>query len=611
MYNKNKFKMKNIYKYTVLFALLLVFTNCEDTLERFPKDQLTIPTTFTSYSNIQTYAWEFYNILGTYHFGRNVLGEHMGDLMVDGRNDDGNDWIWQRITVPSSSGLYGDSFRRIRKVNLMLDNLDNSDMTDDEKNHWRSVGYFFRAWEYANLVSAYGDITWIEIAPSDSDTEILFGPRTPRDQVTQNILDNLLYAEANIFEDGEGNANPNTIGVNAVRALISRFGLTEGTWRKYHNLGGETQYLQASSDASTKLMESIPDLHNNYDELFNSTDLKGKAGIILYKEYVLDNVNHNRNQWSRSSESPVWDLTKKAADMYLMDDGTCVNADPDFLNREKDPYDEFRNRDHRMYFTITPPFQVTVVPGTSNKEWEHVADPKHREYIDLMATLSDGLHKHLPDNNWNGFIVPVSPHWRGKAQPGLPFDPGYNTTSWGYKQFKWLSNLHVSIAWQDEHDEPIFRMGEILMNYAEAKFELDQFDQSVADKSINKLRARVNVAPMLVGSISAGFDPKRDPEIDPILWEIRRERAVELMMEGFRDGDLKRWKKMNYATQEKLGRYIVAADFNNKIPVQDGATEGYVSRIGKPGDWPDFYYLQPIPSDQIVLNSAIVQNPGW
>ncbi len=603
--------MKNKYKLIILLTFI-AFTSCESELERLPKDQLTIATTFTNYRNFQTYAWEFYNTFGSYHQGRVDLGEHSADLMVDGRNNNGNNWIWQRITVPTSSGLYSGGFSRIRKVNLMLDNIDNSELNDNEKNHWRSVGYFFRAWEYFDLVKAYGDITWVETALSDADTDVLYGGRTPRNEVTQNMLDNLLYAEENINEDGEGDANPNTIGVDEVRALISRFGLFEGTWRKYHGLGGETPYLQASADASEKLMAAYPALHPNYEQLFSSTNLQGTAGIILHKEYGLNFISHNLNQWSRSSESPFWDFTKKAADMFLMSDGTPVSADPDFVNREKDPYSEFRNRDHRMYFTITPPFQIRVIPGTGNKEWEYLPDPQYREYIDLLGTISNFIDKPLPENNWNGDMVPISPHFRGGVQPGLPFDPGYNTTSSGYKQYKFVNNNHVSIAWLDEHDQPIFRMGEILMNYAEAKFELGEFSQTIADATINQLRARANVADMSVGAITDGFDPMRDTNVDPVLWEIRRERAVELMAEGFRFDDLRRWKKMDYATQEKLGRYIVAADFNNRIPVQVGASEGYVSRIGIPPAWPDYYYLYPIPSNEIVItDGAIEQNPGW
>jgi len=608
---KNIIKMKNKYKIIMLLALV-VCVSCENELERLPKDELTVATTFTNNRNFQTYSWEFYETFGTWHTGRNDFNEHSADLMVDGRNDNGDDWIWQRITVPTSSGLYNSCFSRIRKVNLMLDNIDGSEMNDVDRNHWRSVGYFFRAWEYFKLVKAYGDITWVETALSDSDKEVFNGGRTPRKEVAQNMLDNLMFAEENIKENGEGDVNPNTIGVDEVRALISRFGLFEGTWRKYHGLGDETPFLEASADASEKLISSYPELHPNYEQLFSSSDLEGKAGIIFYKEYGRNSVSHSLNQWSRSSESPVWDFTKKAADMFLMSDGTPVSADPDFVNREKDPYSEFRNRDHRMYFTITPPFKIEVLPNTGSLEWDYLPDARYREYIDLLGTISNFIDKPLPDNNWAGMMVPTSPHWKGGVEPGLPFDPGYNTTSWGYKQFKYVNNNHIAIGWVDEHDQPIFRMGEVLVNYAEATFELGEFNQSIADQTINKLRERADVADMTVGAINAGFDPNRDANVDPVLWEIRRERSVELMAEGFRFDDLRRWKKMNYATQEKLGMYIVASDFDNKIPIQNGASEGYVSRIGKPSPWPDHYYLYPIPSNEIVLtNGSIEQNPGW
>ena len=82
------------------------------------------------------------------------------------------------------------------------------------------------------------------------------------------------------------------------------------------------------------------------------------------------------------------------------------------------------------------------------------------------------------------------------------------------------------------------------------------FNQGIADATINKLRERGEVAPMVVANIDASFDPTRDSEIDPILWEIRRERGIELMGEGFRREDLRRWKKMDYAAEPKLGRWI-------------------------------------------------------
>lgn len=59
-------------------------------------------------------------------------------------------------------------------------------------------------------------------------------------------------------------------------------------------------------------------------------------------------------------------------------------------------------------------------------------------------------------------------------------------------------------------DKPIFKIEEILLNYAEAAWELGLFDQTVADKTINLLRDRAGVSPMNVSMITSDFDPMRD-----------------------------------------------------------------------------------------------------
>src|SRR5690606_14444477 len=108
-------------------------------------------------------------------------------------------------------------------------------------------------------------------------------------------------------------------------------------------------------------------------------------------------------------------------------------------------------------------------------------------------------------------------------------------------------------------DAPVIRLGEVLLNYAEAAAELGTISQDDLDKSINQLRNRANVSmpnlQSLGGQPAANGvvydDPKRDPSVSPMLWEIRRERRVELMMDGFRLDDLRRWKKLEYTDTQK------------------------------------------------------------
>ncbi|MEX0313711.1 MAG: RagB/SusD family nutrient uptake outer membrane protein [Allomuricauda sp.] len=604
--------MKKLYKLILTCAAVLNFGCSEEDIIRVPLDEFSASTAFSTYSSVQTYSWRFYAQLR--RRPNNINGSLLTntDMMMNGRSPNGDNWLWQRIIVPAESGNWSTPYQRIRDINIMLDNLgsEGSSLTEEEVNHWRSVGLFFRSLNYIQLVSQYGDVPWVDREIGAEDTDILFGPRTPRNEVTQKIVNDLLFAEANINPDGDG---PNTINTHVVRALISRFGLFEGTWRKYHDLGGEDTYLQACVNASEKLMEDFPSLIPDYYLVHHSEDLSNAPGMILYFNFLFGQVTHSIHHFNRSSENPRIDLTKAAADAFLLSDGRPRSTSPLFEG-DQDPYDEFRNRDYRMYFTITPPYEVVGNIGGNISAWEHTGDPAHREYMDLMETIADE-RIHLPELNWAGFVQPIAPNWLYAGNPnGVAFDPGYNVTGTGYKSYKWYNKLKIGERNVDETDEPIFRMGEILLNYAEAKFELGEFDQSVADMTINKLRERGNVAPMIVGSIDAGWDTDRDPDVEPVLWEIRRERAVELMVEGFRFNDLRRWRKMNYATQKKLGRWVDSADLNAPLPIEGGAAAGYVSRKendATPPPFPDHYYLFPIPSNEIVLNPQLEQNPGW
>lgn len=587
--------MKKIYLTLIAISSLLI-SSCEtDYLSQIPEDQLVTETTFTSYNNIKAYAWGFYNTFPGYN--RGVVDEEFNaDLFLNSNSKISmSDWIKQLQTIPASSGFYSGPYVNIRRVNIMLDNIDNSTVISQaEKDHWRSVGYFFRAYEYYNLVSKYGDVIWLEHALNDASPE-LYAPRTPRNEVTQKMLDNLLFAEANIKPAGDG---PNSIGVHAVRALISRFGLFEGTWRKYHSLGDADKYLRACTDASEKLMQSFPNLNPNYDLEFNSESLAGVPGIILYKQYADGQFTHTLTSAHRNS-SGNWDLTKKAADMYLLTDGQTRWSSPLFIG-DKDPYEEFRNRDKRMLYTILPPFKVNA----NNLTWTYDANPKHREYLDILASISDVKHKGDAARNWQGLVLKQTPHFRD-FNNGQGFIAGHT----GYQLFKYYNNL-LSIQNVDIADSPIFRIAEVMVNYAEAKYELGEFNQAIADATINKLRARGGVANLVVGS--EPIDISRDPSVTPTLWEIRRERAIELMGEGYRFNDLRRWKKMNYTDVEQLGRWVKNADYGNKLTIQNGAAEGYVTIYGPPpGNFPEYYYLYPIPSNEIVLNPNLVQNPGW
>ena len=237
------------------------------------------------------------------------------------------------------------------------------------------------------------------------------------------------------------------------------------------------------------------------------------------------------------------------------------------------PYNnEFRNRDLRLYYTTPPPYKI-IGPGVTTN-WDYTDTPSDREFIDIMDTLSTDGSKGLPMRAWSGPVVQKVPHFSDNN-----YGQTWSITLTGYQYSKLFTRLNEGLR-PCINDSPVFRMGEVLLNYAEAKMELGDFNQDICDATINKLRARGGVASLDILNIPD--DPTRDPLVDPVLWEIRRERAVELMGDGFRFNDLRRWKKMDYATERKLGKYIVAAEENNKVPILNGASEGYAAYEEQP-----------------------------
>lgn len=610
----------------IIFAVSTLVWACNDSyLEKFPVETLTEATAFNTYSNFQTYAWSLYGVfdnanilrrLGTYgDGGLNISDQYAGYLARKGTSQY-NPYAFQTITNSASGN--GWDFTYIRSVNIMLQNISKANMTDIEKAHWRSVGYFFRSYYYMELISRFGDVPWINKVLSDTDPEA-YGERTPRKAVADSVLANLQYAESHIKVAGDGK---NTINQNVVRALISRFCLFEGTWRKYHGLGDESKYLNECVRSSELLMASYPTVHTDFGAMFTSPDLGAIPGVILYKEYVTSVLLNSYSHYERTS-SGISEMAQSMVDMYLCKDGKPIKSSAVYEG-DKTPYTTFRNRDFRMLLTIAPPYKLSANSNTSS--WDFPANAADREYLDLMGTTKvianpgeSGKNKVFPLMNWTASIVLSMPNLTTKSsQQFLSCRGGY----YFYKNYN-VWDLCSNLGAQNTADKPLFKIEEILLNEAEAKYELGQFDQAVADKTINKLRPRAKVANMVVANIDANFDPNRDPAVSPLLWEIRRERIIELLGEGFGFYDVRRWKAAPwFINKQQYGMWSTKAQIgsgsilNMTTKLSDPSlTEGYIYLFNDPvkdgKGWLDKYYLYQVPTNAIQLNPKLTQNPGW
>lgn len=636
-------------KRMISLALLgcLILTGCNDSfLEKYPVTDLTEGNAFQSYDNFKTFMWPCYEVFANKTIATSLSGigqysHYQGDRWagyLEQKQESGfNKYAFQ--TVSSVASGNGWEFDYLRRVNIMLSHIDGSNMNEDDKNHWRAVGYFFHSYWYMELIDRFGDVPWVDKVLNESSEEA-YDKRMPRSEVADKVLERLKWTEENIgtLNDGE-----NTINQQVVRAALSRFTLREATWRKYHGLNDYENYLEECMRVSRLLMAEYPTLYEGtdgqpaagYGEMWTSDDLSKVPGIILYKQYVKDINPANYCHFEHTSSHNI-EMNQSTVDLYLMKNGKPILNSNSHYFGDKDMYATFRNRDPRLYHTVIPPYKVKAGKG-DYPTWSYTTNQADREYIDIMGANTSCSNpgigmKRLPGQNWSASLVPEVPRLGTGS---------FVTCRSGYYVWKnwnnWETNFNggaLNVA-----DKPIFKIEEILLNYAEAMYERGEFDQTVANATINKLRKRAGVAAMVVSEIDANFDPQRGkyyPKgdetgvvVDPLLWEIRRERIIELMGEGFGFYDVRRWRMAPwFINQTQKGLWVPKAVatkagytlLNESTGFSDGVngtmTEGYLFLFNDPikegKGWLEKYYLYEIPTTEIVLNPGLApNNPGW
>lgn len=628
--------MNKIFKLLLSGILVVGATACnDDYLEKTPPGKVNLLTD----SDFEAFSTKLYGMFMDTRIATSVNNSTAQGSCYQGDWKAGyfynsarqNAYIRDMETPVSAKNTAWD-FSYIRSVNFMFSQFENSQLNEFEKSHWKAVGDFFHSYWYMEMINQYGDVPYVETLLNENSAPVV---REPREDVAKKVLRKLISAEENINNQ---ELNSTLVTKNAVRAVISRFALREATWQKYHIGQVDPEYLDACIKYSKQLIDQYPTLYTGaesapaagYGELWTSESLRGVPGVIMYQEFVDGLKQHSYSRWEHTS-SMTFMMHQDMIDMYLCKDGKTISNHPDHQN-DKTAYEIFENRDPRLYHVVMPPYQVTPKESSKDdpKSWEYIDTPETRKYIDLMGAnetcINGGIGmKRLPAQNWAGSIVNRSPNIQGATGA-----TGFVRSNSGYYIWKNYSNWEFNDPSNKTNtsDKPVFKIEEILLNYAEAIYEKNgSIDQGIADMTINKLRERAGVAPMNVAEVqNASFDPKRGTDdngkqIDPLLWEIRRERIVELMGEGFGFDDVRRWKMCKwFIMRQPKGIWGDHNQFGSGVTFVNPSTgekdptvkEGNLFLANYNGlTWLDKYYLSGIPVNEINLNPKLTQNPGW
>lgn len=594
--------MKKIY--IALMALLVV--SCSDYLDKGPLTSVLDDQYWTSETSIRTFSWGFLsgntttNTFGNYFFGygqdytygryfevkegpsRTQTVNGIKDVAVEpgelSASDDyaggGNVFT---SSVPNTGGW---DYSWVRKSNLFIDRINKSTGIDDAtRKHWLGVARFYRGLAYALIVKGYGDCPYFDRVVDESERDVLFKARDPRAYVVGKMIEDFDYAIANtrVSETNNGYPAKTTVTRDVVAALASRVMLYEGgVFRYYPAVYGydkskAVSYYQKAKEYAQVVMNSGSYSINNAvvagggealrSNFVNST-LSANSEVLMYRSYASGIVQHSVESYVAMQNSQVG-VSKNLMDAFLSKDGLPQKQSS----------------------------SIDLNPSSSNFSFRK---------LKTGAALLDPRIKST--------ICPDSLRLQPAAFSGANGDINYASTGMAIRKFLNDNDYTTAALNVNTTCAPIVRYAEVLLNYAEACAEIAntsvsgnvavQISQADLDKSINKLRDRIDVAMPHLQTVG-GFpavggvlinDPDRDVnpdgysyEVPPMIWEIRRERRIELALEGFRYDDLKRWGKLHYLDYTRVPQLTVNRgawiDMSSGLNPKTGETSAKVFKL--------------------------------
>ena len=579
-----------------------LFSGCTKQLNQVPQSTANEGAIFGSTQGLQLYANSFYddglpNISSIYKTDANL-----SDL---GAQSSCPTYLQGAYSSRTTAGW---NWTALRNINYFIQGLASSPVDEADKENFLGLAKFFRAYFYFGMVQMYGNVPWVN-TPLNVNDSALYGPRAPRTLIMDSVVADLQYATTHIALSSDPTSSQITRYV--AYGLLSRVCLYEGTFEKYqtsYNLTANANaFLQLAATASKMVIDSGgfslytgSGTSQSYRQLFISN------GPIA-QEVMLADV---ASQALAVLNDANWFFTSATYGNRFSFNRTFINT---FLNADGTP------------FTNTPGYDtMTFIHETQGRD------------LRLSQTIRTPGYTRTD----NGQTV---------AAP-----PVFSYTYTGYQPIKWcLQDELYDNGANNTNSICLMRYAEILLNYAEARAELGQLTNADWALTIGALRARAGITGGLTAP-PAVADPYLQANYfsdisNPALLEIRRERGIELTLEGFRFNDLARWKHGELLTKTWNGLYVPALDqpmdlngdgipdvcFYQTLPANQISGVTYINvspsisagvnpqtlsndTYGElhwldnvPRTWQDYMYLYPIPYSELQLNPNLGQNPGW
>jgi len=596
--------MKNIQ--IILLISVLFFTSCEEVLEKEPLDIISDaavwsdPVLIDDYLNQcyaeMVFAWETqyggtprYMPTGLYTWFEQVHSITIADEASFG-------WVpapkshWINI---AGGIMEWWGYPTVRKLNIFLENMEPMDLEAGYKTSRMAEARFLRAFCYFNMVKRYGGVPLItRVQQLDDPNEELFRFRDKEADIYDFILTEIDDIVDDLPDRWEG-TDYGRASKYAALALKSRAAMYAGSIASWGEVAlnevvgiqqsKASNYWQASYDASRKIITeggfSLYNVHANKTTNFRNLFLdEGNSESIFSEQFDgLSGKGHSYDMWMNPWGHHVWSAGQQGAvNLEMVESFEYIDGSPGIFDRDK----------------IATGHAWTVDELFGNK------DPRFKASV------------YTHGSSWKSGQVRLDYHVGTETPGGVTNVGSYKgvlcatpTAITPFGVLKYLDEAERAFIMERNHsdtDYMVFRLGEVLLNYAEAAIELGKDGDALW--AVNEIRKR------------AGMPTHETISRDL----VRKERKVELAFEGNRYWDLRRWR----IAKEELSHVFHGLRFTlDGSSYAEGAynvlTAKYKLTIqdnidGIPAPYFDtkHYYL-PIGLGRTANNSNLVENPGY
>ncbi|MGE5521956.1 MAG: RagB/SusD family nutrient uptake outer membrane protein [Candidatus Dadabacteria bacterium] len=567
-----------IYKAIYLFAAVCLVAGCTKILDKKDLSSVSEKDVWNDLPLATAYVNRIY--------ARALPGWSTEWTNYSDESDGGGSYMYGQLTENSVNYWPYDD---IREINVLLDNIDNGSLSQANRTLLKSQAYFFRAWQYFEMVKRYGGVPLILHAQELS--EDLFVKRAPTSVTVQQIVTDLDSAIAGLptftATSGSNDGHLHKGTALAVKGRVLLYYASPQFDPSQSAAGRWQAAYTANKDAKDYLVSKGFGLYSSFSDLWFKEMNKED---IFVKRYDYSPLNsESRHTWSAATR-PL-DVSQGATggnrpalemvNAFPMKDGRAIN-DPNSIYKY-DPKYYWQNRDPRFKQTIVYNGAVWGIGGAGpipgRIQWTYVGGEQN------------------------------------------------NPTITGFYMRKAVDTTQSAIdAYNSSTDWVELRFAEVLLNLAEAANEVGKTDEAYVELKALRSRAGIDAGVDGMYGLQPGMDKTQMRQA------VRLERQVELAFEGKRFWDLRRWRlfetllngtrrhgltitlkipktewdalRNSKSSQEMVNllNQSYTTYFNDNVKLLD--TQFDIN-------WKPEYYFFGIPNTHIQRNSNLEQTKGW